>query len=197
MEVAAGGEPVDPHDGRPPSTQPESRAMDIREILRQDHEEVLQVAAQIEQTDDTTQAKKLFEQLREAVVKHARGEERIVYPALEDSGDEEAGEMAREAAVEHELVDLLFERMMKMRTASDNWKARASVVKELLEHHIEEEQNEVFQMLGELFEAEELEEMGERFESYKGRYKMPGAKKSSGGSKSKSKSGNAGSGAKH
>jgi hemerythrin superfamily protein len=170
--------------------------MDIRELLRQDHQEALQLAAQIEQTDDTAQAKQLFEQLREAVVKHARGEERIVYPALEDSGDEEAGELAREAAVEHELVDLLFERMTRMRTASDNWKARASVVKELLEHHIEEEQNEVFQKLGEILDAEELEEMGERFEGYKSRYKMPGAgrqqaKQSRGGKASSGKSGNA------
>jgi hemerythrin superfamily protein len=163
--------------------------MDIRELLKQDHDEVLQMAQKISQTDEAAEAKKLFEQMREAVVKHARAEERILYPALEDSGDEEAGEMAREAAVEHELVDLLFERMMKMRTASDNWKARASVVKELLEHHIEEEQGEVFQKLGELFEDEELEQMGEHFESYKSRFRMPGAKKGDSRSAGKGASG--------
>lgn len=149
--------------------------MDIREVLRKDHQEALQIAQQIEQTDEPMQAKQLFEQLREAMVKHSRAEERIVYPALEDSGDEEAGELVREAAVEHELVDLLFERMMRMRTGSDNWKARASVVKELMEHHIEEEQGEVFQKLGELFDADELSQMAERFEAYKGRYRMPAA----------------------
>jgi hemerythrin superfamily protein len=172
--------------------------MDIRELLRQDHDEVLQMAQQISQTDDSGEAKKLFEQMREAVVKHARAEERILYPALEDSGDESAGEMAREAAVEHELVDLLFERMMKMRTASDNWKARASVVKELLEHHIEEEQNEVFQKLGELFDEDELAQMGEHFESYKGRFRMPGAKKGATQSRSSNAKGaGKGSGARH
>jgi hemerythrin superfamily protein len=172
--------------------------MDIRELLRQDHHEVLQMAQQISQTDDTVEAKKLFEQMREAVVKHARAEERILYPALEDSGDDEAGEMAREAAVEHELVDLLFERMMKMRTASDNWKARASVVKELLEHHIEEEQKDVFQKLGELFEEEELEQMGDHFESYKGRFRMPGSRKAGPQQRSGAKSANSKpSGARH
>jgi hemerythrin superfamily protein len=147
--------------------------MDIREALRQDHQEALQIAQQIEQSDGEAPAKELFEQLRDAMTRHSRAEERIVYPALEDSGDDEAGDMAREAAVEHELVDLLFERMMRMRTGSDNWKARATVVKELMEHHIEEEQTDVFQKLGELFDQDELEQMGEKFEAYKSRFKMP------------------------
>jgi hemerythrin superfamily protein len=189
MEVALGAPTIATH----PAGGSWRTTMDIRELLKQDHHEVLQMAQQISQTDEPAEAKKLFEQMREAVIKHARGEERILYPALEDSGDEEAGEMAREAAVEHELVDLLFERMLKMRTASDNWKARATVVKELLEHHIEEEQGEVFQKLDELFDEDELEQMGDRFESYKSRFKMPGAKQSSATSRSTGK----GSSARH
>ncbi|HYF57477.1 MAG TPA: hemerythrin domain-containing protein [Burkholderiaceae bacterium] len=149
--------------------------MDIRELLIQDHQEALQLAERIERSDDPAEAEQLFVQLREAIVKHSRGEERILYPALEDSGDEEAAEMAREAAVEHELVDLLFDRMTRMRSGSDNWKARASVVKELLEHHVEEEQEEVFPRMDALFDEQELQQMGERFRTYKERFRMPAA----------------------
>jgi hemerythrin superfamily protein len=148
--------------------------MDIREVLIQDHQEALQLATRIEQTEDAGQAGELFARLREAVVRHARAEERVVYAALEDSGDEEAGELAREAAVEHELVDVLFERMLRMRSGGDNWKARACVVRELLEHHVDEEESEAFAKLGELFEDEELERMADRFEEAKGRIRMPG-----------------------
>lgn len=154
--------------------------MDIRELLITDHREALQLAQQIEDCDDAAEAGRLFAQLREAVVRHSRAEERTVYPALEDSGDEEAGEMAREAAVEHELVDLLFERMTRMRSGSDNWKARACVVRELLEHHVEEEQGEVFAKMEELFDDEEMQRLAEQFQQAKGRIRMPGAQAAGG-----------------
>jgi hemerythrin superfamily protein len=150
--------------------------MDIRDLLTRDHDEALQLARKIEDCDDPAQAGALFGQLREAVMRHARAEERVVYPMLEDSGDDEAADFAREGAVEHELVDLLFERMMRMRTASDNWKARACVVRELLEHHVEEEQEEMYPKLAELFDDEENARMAERFEEYKGRFRMPAAR---------------------
>jgi hemerythrin superfamily protein len=149
--------------------------MDIRDLLRQDHEEALQLAKRIEDSDDPQQSGALFAQLREAVMKHSRAEERVVYPALEDSGDDEAGELAREAAVEHELVDMLFQRMLRMRSGSDTWKARACVVRELLEHHVEEEEGEVFSKMDALFDGEELSRMGERFQEAKGRIRMPAA----------------------
>lgn len=154
--------------------------MDIRGLLIEDHREALQLAQRIEDCDDATEAGRLFAELREAVIRHARAEERTVYPALEDSGDEEAGEMAREAAVEHELVDLLFERMTRMRSGSDNWKARASVVRELLEHHIEEEQGEVFAKMEALFDETEMTRLAEQFRQAKGRIRMPGATASAG-----------------
>ena len=147
--------------------------MDIRDLLTEDHREALELARRIEDCDDTGEAGALFSQLREAITKHARGEERVVYPALEDSGDPEAAGLAREAAVEHELVDLLLARMMRLRTASENWKARACVVRELLEHHIDEEQGEMYDTLARVCAPEEMQEMGRRFQAFKQRFRMP------------------------
>lgn len=149
--------------------------MDIRDLLTEDHQEALELARRIEDCDDANEAGTLFAQLHDAITRHSRGEERIVYPALEDSGDEEAAEMVREAAVEHELVDLLLARMKRMRTASDNWKARACVVRELLEHHIEEEQEEMYDKIAQVCDDDERQDMAQRFRSFKQRVRVPAA----------------------
>ena len=114
-----------------------------------------------------------FSQLREAVTKHARGEERVVHPALEDSGDPQAAGLAREAAVEHERIDPPLARTMRPRTASEHRKARACVVRELLEHPIDEEQGEMYDTLARVCAPEEMQETGGRFQAGRQRFRRP------------------------
>ncbi len=72
--------------------------------------------------------------------------------------------MGHEGYVEHALVDYLFEKLTRSSaTTSPSWSAHAMVLKELLEHHVEEEQGEAFELLGKHFDASEREKMAGAF----------------------------------
>ena len=83
-------------------------------------------------------------------------------------GDDESKDFALEGNVEHGSVDSLVAKLARMRDLdSDKARAHFTVIKELLEHHIDEEHTEMFKQLDELFSSEELAAMGERFEADK------------------------------
>jgi len=141
--------------------------MDIRNCLKKDHVEALATAQEMSATDSPERARSLFAALRVALTAHSRAEEKIVYNALKRSKRDDAVELAHEGEVEHALCDDLLAQMARGKANSENWKAKATVVYELLQHHIEEEHAEMFKQLGELFTAAELSAMGERFEAAK------------------------------
>ncbi|MEZ5650492.1 MAG: hemerythrin domain-containing protein [Burkholderiaceae bacterium] len=140
--------------------------MDIRECLKNDHRNALEIASKIAESDDGREARALFNELKTELTKHSRAEEQIVYQALIDQGDDEEKMTAYEGTVEHSLVDVLLERLEAGRFGP-KWTAHAKVVKELLEHHIDEEEDEVFSALGDKFDAEALDQLGQKFEKKK------------------------------
>lgn len=141
--------------------------MDIRNCLRKDHEEALAMAKEMSETASPEQARAVYKKLKPALTTHSRAEEKVVYGALNRSKNEDAVATGHEGAVEHALCDDLLQQMGRGKSESQTWKAKATVVYELLEHHIEEEHSEMFKQLGVLFSTDELEAMGERFEAEK------------------------------
>ena len=153
---------------------PTMNASDVRTLLRQDHEEVLQLARDMYESESGDERRSLFKQLRPALMAHARAEEREVYDALRKGQDGvDAHDIANEGYVEHEMLDDLLERMAKSRkTESDEWKAHAKVLLEFLEHHIEDEHANMFELLVEQYSDTERETMGRRFLAAKARMNM-------------------------
>lgn len=141
--------------------------MDIIDTLRADHEEALRTAHRITQTDDAREARTLFRELAQALGAHSRAEEAVVYTALKRTKDDAARDIAFEGAVEHSLCDKLIEEMAAGRAGSDGWQARARVVYELLQHHIEEEHEDMFKRIRKHFDAAERQGLAERFEEAK------------------------------
>lgn len=137
--------------------------MDIRDCLKQDHDEVRQLITQICATDDATEAKNLFRQMKEALVAHSRSEEKVVYAAIKKLDAEDEKEMGFEGEVEHALVDNLLEQLSHGSPSTAPWKARAKVLKEMLEHHIEEEESEIFDCLASEFDDGRREKMADAF----------------------------------
>jgi hemerythrin-like domain-containing protein len=83
----------------------------------------------------------------------------VLYRGMEKS--EEGKDNALEGAVEHEVVDRLMEDLSRSRSiGSDKWTARCTVLQELLEHHIDEEEGEFFKIARKIFDREGLAEMG-------------------------------------
>ena len=142
---------------------------DIRHALKRDHDELLELAEALCEGSGGSNRRQRFDRFRELLRAHSRSEERTVYRALQRTGAEEAKDFANEGEVEHGSVDALLAKLSRMRDL-DSEKAHAhfQVIKEMLEHHIEEEYGEMFGLLSQHFSAEELAQLGERFESAKG-----------------------------
>ena len=137
--------------------------MDIRDCLKQDHDELKSLMEQICSTDESSEAKKLFKQMKELLTVHSRSEEKVVYNAFKKLDDEDAKELGFEGEVEHSLADALVEQLGHGSPSTPAWKARAKVLKELLEHHIQEEESEFFNTLEEQFDDAKREKMGDAF----------------------------------
>lgn len=150
---------------------PTMNGNDIRTLLRQDHDEVVTIARDMIESESAEERRALLKQLRPALVAHSRAEEKEVYePLLKLRSSEAARDLANQGFVEHGLIDDLLEKMAKSRkTESDEWKAHAQVLLEMLVHHFEEEHTQMFEELGEHFDDSQREAMGRRFVAAKSR----------------------------
>lgn len=143
---------------------------DIRSLLHEDHEEILSLARDM--ADARTAEKRMsdFHSLKPFLTAHARAEEQVVYVPLTKAKAQESRDLGNEGFVEHSLVDALLERMSKPGiAATDGWKAHATVVKELLEHHIKEEESDIFDDLGNHFSDQQRAAMAAEFAQEKNR----------------------------
>jgi hypothetical protein len=137
---------------------------DVRALLQKDHKEALELAKQMHAAKAASRRKTLLGKLKPALVAHSRAEEAQVYNALlKVKKSQKSHDIGNEGYVEHSLLDELLKRLASNRADSDAWKAEAKVLYELLEHHVEEEQSDMFSDLGRHFTADELAAMGRRF----------------------------------
>ena len=138
---------------------------DIRDQLRRDHELALAEVDGLRAEDDDHRCRFRLKQLRRAWMIHALAEETVVYRALEgaEAAASSAGR-ADERFVEHELVEGLFEKLSNGRPRTLEWRARLNVVRDLMARHIDTEHEETFAQLAARFDAEELCELGRRFQ---------------------------------
>ena len=87
-------------------------------------------------------------------------EEEIFYPALKEHP--KAKDIVLEGYEEHHVVDLLMGELEALDVADETWGAKAKVMKENIEHHIEEEEGEMFKQARQVFDRQELEDLGAR-----------------------------------
>jgi hypothetical protein len=153
---------------------PTMNAADVRTLLRQDHDELLQFARDMYESESGEERRALFRQLKPALIAHARAEEREIYDALLRTDESDAArDLANQGYVEHGVVDDLLEKLSRSRkTESDEWKAHAKVLLDILERHIDDSRELLFHELNELFSEDEREVMGRRFTAAKVRMAM-------------------------
>lgn len=113
-------------------------------LLKADHEKVAGILTTIEETTERAVKGRdeLFARLKAELDLHAKIEEEILYPALEET--EEAREITLEAYEEHRLVKQLLTELEAEPKDTEEWTAKFSVLKENIEHHVEEEEGEMF-----------------------------------------------------
>jgi len=137
---------------------------DVRALLAKDHEEAKKLAKQMHETASATRRMALLGKLKPALTAHSRAEEKVVYDTLlRVRASDESHELGDEGYVEHSLVDELLLTLSSTRASTERWKATAKVLHEMLEHHIEEEESDIFALLGDHLDRDQLQAMGAQF----------------------------------
>jgi len=146
------------------------------------------VAGLFDRLESSSGKRKLdvFKQIKSELEVHTHIEEKIFYPALEKP--EETHDLTLEAYEEHNVVKTLLAELSAAKSADDEWQAKAKVLRENVEHHVEEEENELFDKAGDAFSDEELETLGTKMEAEKARKLGQPVPKSKGISKKSAKS---------
>ena len=148
--------------------------MNAIDLLKADHEKVKAILSQLSESTDRALKKRgeLLGKLEMEITIHTRLEEEILYPAFKEAGSKEEDIMYYEAKEEHRTVDSLVLPDLKVTDpGSAEFAGRVKVVKELLEHHIEEEETEMFPQCKDLLGKERLEEIGAQMETLKAELK--------------------------
>ena len=141
--------------------------MNALSLLKEDHEKVQKLLEDLDATTErgTKTREELFTKLRGELEVHEAIEEEILYPALKEHP--KAEELVLEAYEEHHVVDTIMEEIEGLPFDDETWGAKLTVMKENLEHHIEEEEDRLFDQARSVFSEEELEELGERMAARK------------------------------
>ena len=136
--------------------------MDIFEELHKEHEEVAGLIAQLE---EKSRDEKTFETLRTELTAHSKAEEQVFYKRLED--EESVRDMVLEGYEEHKVVVKLLVDMAQTTADEEKFAAKLSVLKESLEHHVQEEEGALFEGARPLLAEGEPESLYEKFEAAK------------------------------
>jgi hemerythrin-like domain-containing protein len=147
--------------------QKRGNKMNAFELLKADHEKVSKIFDELEPTTNRASKtrRELFTKLKNELDVHSQIEEQILYPALKDA--EETHEITLEAFEEHHVVKQLLKELEAMEVESDEWTAKLKVLKENVEHHVEEEEDEMFKKARQVLSSEQIEQLGTRLETAK------------------------------
>ena len=131
-------------------------------LLKEDHRKVADLFEQLEATTERARKTRdeLFQKVYQELDVHSRIEEELLYPILKES--EETREIATEAVEEHRVVKQLLKELDVRDKANEEWTARLTVLKENVEHHVEEEEGEMFKKARKVLSQQQLDDLGNR-----------------------------------
>ena len=140
-----------------------AKEQDAIALLKQDHEKVRSLLSDLEKTTDRAAGRrqKLLADIEQELTAHTKIEERIFYPAFREAarkGDDT--KLYYEAVEEHHVVDLVLPEIKGTAADADEFAAKAKVLKDLVEHHAEEEESEMFPRAKTILGREELLRLG-------------------------------------
>jgi hemerythrin superfamily protein len=135
--------------------------MDAIELLTDDHRKVKRL---LDELDSTTERavktrEELFSRIKRELTVHEVIEEEIFYPALKEHP--RAKDIVLEAYEEHHVVDTLMGELSALPYDDETWGAKFTVMKENIEHHVDEEEGDMFKKARQVFDAAELDQLGE------------------------------------
>lgn len=135
---------------------------DALQILEAEHRRLEELLKKGEETTEAARQTRrdLLRTITAEVDRHEQKEERILYPALQ--AHPEARDLVSEGYQEHHVADVIIEELHAVATDDEVWGAKFKVLKENIEHHIKEEEGEMFRIARGVFSRDELQALGAR-----------------------------------
>ena len=142
---------------------------DAVSVLRAQHRDVEALFERVLSSEDPRVRKEVMREIAQALAMHTRIEEDIFYPAVRSLGTEAVEDLIDEAFEEHHVVDLVLAELPRVNPRDDRFVAKMTVLSELVDHHVKEEESDMFkraQALG----VKRLTELGEQLVKAFARY---------------------------
>jgi len=128
--------------------------MSAIDMLEADHREVEDLFEELESAQNAAEKREVFEEIADKLAVHATIEERHFYPAAKTKDTED---LLREAAEEHLSVKRLIADLLALGAGDETFDAKCKVLQEQIEHHVEEEEGELFPKVQKLLGKDALD----------------------------------------
>jgi len=151
---------------------PMESSPDILDTLQSEHEEVQELLGKLVRSDNGREQKSLLVKIKAALVPHTKAEERVVYDAVLALKSAPAKVDGNEGYIEHGLASETLKKLDKLTANTPEFKAAAKVLKELIEHHVKEEERNIWAHVRENFSDEQRARMNRDFLAAKKRVKI-------------------------
>jgi hemerythrin-like domain-containing protein len=137
---------------------------DALKLLEKDHRRFERLMKEGEKTTEraSKRRREILQTLAAEIAAHEKKEEKVLYPTLKRHP--EARDIVLEGYQEHHVADVLVAELKDLDPTDERWGAKFKVLKESLEHHIEEEEGDMFKKARRALGRDRLEEMGRRME---------------------------------
>lgn len=135
----------------------------VFDLLKQDHDKVRDLFQQIEEDEQNKQ--KLFAGLQSELKEHLQLEEQFFYPILEKS--EDLREKAFEAYEEHNVAKTVLGEFSNLDPKDDHWDAKMKVLKEIVNHHLQEEEKNTFKTARKALEKDQIRQITDQIRQKK------------------------------
>ena len=137
--------------------------MEIYSLLKKDHETISSLFEKLEQTSGRAKKarEKIFAEIKLELMDHSEAEKTAFYDPMQSK--KEAKDKILEANEEHGLVAHLIQEISSLPPDDERWMAKCSVLKEVAEHHVKQEEGEIFKTAKKLFDKKEAQDMGAHF----------------------------------
>ena len=143
--------------------------MNATELLRNDHQKAVSLIEELEEADrqvGTVQTNiDIFNHLNELLTMHTFIEEEVFYPAMKEF--DESRDLARTIRKEQKEFGRLLSHLSTMTPNAEEFQRTLADLRESVERHIDEEENELFPLAEELCDPQRLQEMGRRMREMK------------------------------
>lgn len=138
--------------------------MKATELLKKQHREVKALFRQAKKADPGDR-REILDEISAKLAHHMNIEETIFYPAVKAIGMKKTDELIPEAYEEHHVVNLVLSEFPDLDPEDERFEAKMTVLDELIEHHVEEEEQEMFPTAEKQLGAERLNELGAEMEA--------------------------------